>query len=387
MRQQPQQERDERPAEKYEVQRVYDEIADIQRGGDAVEAEARLDREGAIYLERQAQRAHDQERRQHISRAAPQRRCAVDAPPPGERIDTAPEAPPRDLHGAIDGLRARESQLRAIVVRRALMGGEGDARMEGHGNVRAMLSHCRCLSAREPELDTRRKHDCRDENGGEFIHARNPARLRTGDLVQCWAFIHFVGRLAMAQDPLNLIWIDLEMTGLDTQRDYIIEIATVVTDGALNVLAEGPVIAIHQPDTVLGGMDKWNQEQHGKSGLIERVRASQYDEAEAERLTLEFLDRYVPSRASPMCGNSICQDRRFLARCMPQLERYFHYRNLDVSTVKELARRWAPAVFNGYTKQSNHLAQQDIHASIDELKYYREQLFRLPSTVNVPPAK
>jgi len=191
----------------------------------------------------------------------------------------------------------------------------------------------------------------------------------------------------MAQDPLNLIWIDLEMTGLDTQRDYIIEIATVVTDGALNVLAEGPVIAIHQPDTVLGGMDKWNQEQHGKSGLIERVRASQYDEAEAERLTLEFLDRYVPSRASPMCGNSICQDRRFLARCMPQLERYFHYRNLDVSTVKELARRWAPAVFNGYTKQSNHLALQDIHDSIDELKYYREQLFRLPSTVNVPPAK
>lgn len=191
----------------------------------------------------------------------------------------------------------------------------------------------------------------------------------------------------MAQDPLNFIWIDLEMTGLDTQRDYIIEMATVVTDGALNVLAEGPVIAIHQADAVLDAMDKWNKEQHGKSGLIERVRASRYGEAEAERLTLEFLDRYVSIRASPMCGNSICQDRRFLARCMPQLERYFHYRNLDVSTVKELARRWAPAVFNAYTKQSNHLALQDIHDSIDELKYYRDQLFRLPPLVDLPTAK
>lgn len=191
----------------------------------------------------------------------------------------------------------------------------------------------------------------------------------------------------MTQDPLNLIWIDLEMTGLDTQRDYIIEIATVITDGALNVLAEGPVVAIHQSDAVLDAMDNWNKEQHGKSGLRERVRASQYGEAEAERLTLEFVSQYVPARASPMCGNSICQDRRFLARCMPQLERFFHYRNLDVSTVKELARRWAPAVFNGYTKQSSHLALQDIHDSIDELKYYREQLFRLPATVDLPPVK
>src|SRR3569833_3216818 len=303
MRKQPQQERDERPAEKYDDQRVFDEIADIQRGGDAVEAEARLDREGAIYLERQAKRAHDQERRQHISRVAPQRRCAVDAPPPGARIDPASEGPRRDQHGANDGLRALESQLRANVVRRALMGGEGDALMEGHGNVRAMLSHCRCLSAREPELDTRRKHDCRDENGGEFIHARNPARLRTGDLLQCWAFIHFVGRMAMAQDPLNLIWIDLEMTGLDTQRDYIIESAAGGAGGARDVLAEGPVIASRQPDTVLGGMDNRNQEQPGYSGLIERVRASQYDDAEAERLTREFLYRYVPSRAAPGGGN------------------------------------------------------------------------------------
>lgn len=199
--------------------------------------------------------------------------------------------------------------------------------------------------------------------------------------------LFIIGRMAMAQDPLNLIWIDLEMTGLDTQRDYIIEIATVVTDGTLNVLAEGPVIAIHQSDSVLDAMDKWNKEHHGKSGLIERVRASQYDEAEAERLTVAFLNQYVASRASPMCGNSICQDRRFLARCMPQLERYFHYRNLDVSTVKELARRWAPAVFNGYTKQSHHLALQDIHDSIDELKYYRDQLFRLPPQVDQPAEK
>ena len=191
----------------------------------------------------------------------------------------------------------------------------------------------------------------------------------------------------MSGDPLNLIWIDLEMTGLDTNRDYIIEIATVVTDSALNVLAEGPVIALHQSDSVLDAMDKWNQDQHGKSGLTERVRTSKYREAEAERLTIDFLSRYVPPRASPMCGNSICQDRRFLARCMPQLERYFHYRNLDVSSVKELARRWAPDIYNGYTKESSHLALQDIHDSIAELRYYRQHLFRLPATVDLPTAK
>ncbi len=186
----------------------------------------------------------------------------------------------------------------------------------------------------------------------------------------------------MTQDALNLIWIDLEMTGLDTDRDYIIEIATVITDSNLNVLAEGPVFAIHQPDEVLKAMDNWNQTQHGKSGLIERVRASQVNEAEAERRTLEFIGQYVPSRASPMCGNSICQDRRFLARCMPQLEAYFHYRNLDVSTVKELTRRWAPAVYSGFTKESSHLALDDIHDSIAELKYYREQFIRLPGIVS-----
>jgi len=180
----------------------------------------------------------------------------------------------------------------------------------------------------------------------------------------------------MSQDPLNLIWIDLEMTGLDTGKDYIIEIATVVTDGFLNIMEEGPVIAIHQDDAVLSAMDDWNKKQHKKSGLIDRVRASRYNEAQAERLTLEFLAKHVPPRSSPMCGNSICQDRRFLARCMPELERYFHYRNLDVSTVKELARRWAPTVFNGFTKESKHLALDDIRDSIDELRYYGQHFLR-----------
>ena len=177
----------------------------------------------------------------------------------------------------------------------------------------------------------------------------------------------------------NLIWIDLEMTGLDTMNDAIIEIATIVTDKDLNVLAEGPMIAIHQSDTVLAGMDEWNTNQHGKSGLTERVRQSDYDEARAEAETLAFLSRYVPERASPMCGNSICQDRRFLARCMPTLEAFFHYRNLDVSTIKELARRWAPEVASGFSKESSHLALDDIRDSIDELKHYREQFFRMPA--------
>jgi len=182
----------------------------------------------------------------------------------------------------------------------------------------------------------------------------------------------------MSQDPLNLIWIDLEMTGLDTNKDYIIEIATVVTDSALNILEEGPVIAIRQEDAILDAMDDWNKKQHGKSGLIERVKTSVYHEVEAERLTLEFLAKHVAPRTSPMCGNSICQDRRFLARCMPELERYFHYRNLDVSTIKELARRWAPSVFNGYSKESSHLALDDIRDSINELRYYGQHFFKNP---------
>ncbi len=182
----------------------------------------------------------------------------------------------------------------------------------------------------------------------------------------------------MAQHPDNLIWIDLEMTGLDTQTDSIIEIATIVTDAQLNIIEEGPVLAIHQTDAVLGAMDEWNTNQHGGSGLVQRVRASTHTEEDAERLTIEFLVRHVPAKASPMCGNSICQDRRFLARCMPGLEAFFHYRNLDVSTVKELARRWAPGIAGEFKKDSAHLALDDIRDSIHELQFYRERLFNLP---------
>ena len=179
----------------------------------------------------------------------------------------------------------------------------------------------------------------------------------------------------MRMSPDNLIWIDLEMTGLDTQADGIIEIATVVTDSQLNRLAEGPVLAIHQSDAVLAAMDDWNRKQHGESGLVARVRASRIDERQAEQQTLEFLRRYVPPGQSPMCGNSICQDRRFMARCMPELAAYFHYRNLDVSTVKELGRRWFPDRIKGFSKSSTHLALQDIYDSIEELRFYRERLF------------
>jgi oligoribonuclease len=173
----------------------------------------------------------------------------------------------------------------------------------------------------------------------------------------------------------NLIWIDLEMTGLKTDTDSIIEIATVVTDAQLNVLAEGPVFAIRTADEVLAGMDEWNTRQHGASGLVERIRASTVTLADAEARTLDFLRVWVQGGVSPMCGNSICQDRRFMARQMPQLERYFHYRNMDVSTIKELARRWMPNLAAGFTKQATHLALADIHDSIRELQYYRQHLF------------
>ncbi|MFM8333402.1 MAG: oligoribonuclease [Candidatus Methylumidiphilus sp.] len=180
----------------------------------------------------------------------------------------------------------------------------------------------------------------------------------------------------MAHDPQNLIWIDLEMTGLDPQRDYIIEIATVVTDKDLKVLAQGPVLAVRQPEEALARMDDWNQRQHGGSGLIDRVRASTVDEALAERLTLEFLAQWLPPRSSPMCGNSICQDRRFLARSMPRLEAFFHYRNLDVSTLKELVTRWAPELKDGFKKQNSHLALDDILESVAELQFYREHFIK-----------
>jgi oligoribonuclease len=181
----------------------------------------------------------------------------------------------------------------------------------------------------------------------------------------------------MNPNPDNLVWIDLEMTGLDTQSDYIIEIATLVTDKDLNLLAEGPVIAVHQSEAILARMDDWNRDTHGRSGLLERVRMSFYTEVEAEQETLRFLEKYVPPRSSPMCGNSICQDRRFLARCMPDLEAFFHYRNLDVSTLKELVRRWAPGVFNALTKEPTHQALDDIRASVAELRHYREHFIKV----------
>ncbi len=181
----------------------------------------------------------------------------------------------------------------------------------------------------------------------------------------------------MAVDADNLIWLDLEMTGLDPDRDLIIEIATVVTDKHLNILAEGPTIAVHQSDEALAAMDEWNQTHHGQSGLIQRVKDSQIGTAEAETQVLAFLAQWLPPRTSPMCGNSICQDRRFLYRYMPKLEAFFHYRNLDVSTVKELAARWAPSVKDGFVKKASHRALDDIIESIDELKHYRAHFFKI----------
>ncbi|AVR88382.1 oligoribonuclease [Thauera aromatica] len=181
----------------------------------------------------------------------------------------------------------------------------------------------------------------------------------------------------MAQDPKTLIWLDMEMTGLEPEHDRIIEIAVVLTDENLNTIAEAPVIAVHQPDTVLDAMDEWNRNTHGKSGLIARVKASTVSEAEAEARVLDFLKERVPARTSPICGNSVCQDRRFLARWMPALEAWFHYRNLDVSTLKELARRWRPAVYEGVKKAGSHTALADIHESIAELRHYRDHFLKL----------
>lgn len=181
----------------------------------------------------------------------------------------------------------------------------------------------------------------------------------------------------MAQDQNHLIWLDMEMTGLNPDSDRIIEMAMVVTNSNLDVIAEGPVVAVHQPDAVLDAMDEWNKNTHGRSGLIERVKASTIDEAAAEALYLDFMREYIPSRTSPMCGNSIGQDRRFMARYMPKLEDWFHYRNLDVSTLKELCRRWRPDVYKGIEKKGAHQALADIHESIAELRYYREHFLKV----------
>ena len=181
----------------------------------------------------------------------------------------------------------------------------------------------------------------------------------------------------MRADPNNLIWIDMEMTGLQPDADRIIEIAMLVTDSQLNVLAEGPALVVHQPDAVLEAMDSWNKSTHKKTGLIDRVRASAMSEADAERAALEFLGEHVPANNSPMCGNSICQDRRFLARWMPRLEAHFHYRNLDVSTLKELVRRWKPELMKGFLKEGKHEALADILESIEELKFYRKSVMTI----------
>lgn len=181
----------------------------------------------------------------------------------------------------------------------------------------------------------------------------------------------------MPQDPNALVWIDLEMTGLNTNTDYILEIATIITDADLNVIAQGPVLAVHQPDSVLAAMDDWNRRTHGGSGLVERVKASTLTSADAEAQTLQFIQRHVGRHRSPLCGNSICQDRRFLARLMPQLEDWLHYRNLDVSTLKEIARRWKPSVCDSFEKKNTHKALDDILESIAELKHYREHFFKL----------
>lgn len=181
----------------------------------------------------------------------------------------------------------------------------------------------------------------------------------------------------MTKNDDNLIWVDLEMTGLDLETDVVIEIATIVTDKDLNILAEGPVIAIHQPDEVLDNMNEWCVVQHGKSGLTERVRQSSIHEDEASELTLQFLKQWIDEGKSPMCGNSICQDRRFMVKHMPKLESYFHYRHIDVSTLKELARRWKPSILNGLTKGGAHLALDDIRESIEECRHYREHFIDL----------
>jgi oligoribonuclease len=197
-----------------------------------------------------------------------------------------------------------------------------------------------------------------------------------GAIIAATAPVDAPAATSVRPNEFNLIWIDMEMTGLEPEKDCIIEVAAVVTDSNLNILAEGPVFAIHQSDQILDGMDAWNKGTHGRSGLIERVKASTVSEAEAEGQLIEFLKKYVPAGKSPMCGNSICQDRRFMARGMPKLENFFHYRNLDVSTLKELCRRWKPELVSGFKKHQLHTALADIMESIEELRYYREHFIK-----------
>ena len=188
---------------------------------------------------------------------------------------------------------------------------------------------------------------------------------------------HPVSPAAVRPTEMNLVWIDMEMTGLDPDNDRVIEIAAIVTDAELNILAEGPVFAIHQADEVLDKMDAWNKGTHGRSGLIDKVKASTVTEDEASAQMISFLRQYVPAGKSPMCGNSICQDRRFMARHMPRLEQFFHYRNVDVSTIKELCRRWKPELISGFKKHQMHTALADILESVEELRYYREHFIKL----------
>ena len=211
-----------------------------------------------------------------------------------------------------------------------------------------------------------------------MIHGRTPTCPIIG-VKMTLARQYLVSRIGvmMTQDAQNLVWVDMEMTGLEPEHDKVLEIAILVTDKDLNLLAEGPVLAIHQDDAVLAGMDDWCTRTHTASGLVARVRASQYDEASAVAECLAFLQQWVPERSSPMCGNSIGQDRRFMARHMPQLERYFHYRNVDVSTIKELVRRWKPEVLEGFSKQGTHQALDDIRESIAELQFYRREIFTI----------
>ena len=226
-----------------------------------------------------------------------------------------------------------------------------------------------------------RKCECHQCIRQEVSAIKNASRVKNrpplGMMCSKWLEKRIPMNATSQYSSQNLIWIDLEMTGLDPGTDKVIEIATVVTDQYLNVIEEGPVIAINQLAEIMDNMDEWNTHQHGKSGLTDRVLQSEYSEEQAARETIEFLEQFLPSGASPMCGNSICQDRRFMARHMPDLEKFFHYRNLDVSTLKELVKRWAPGLENGFAKKGSHLALDDIYDSIAELVYYREHFISL----------